>query len=244
MPDSTAPAAPLSAADADRFHITANRQALSAAFVSGLAHELNNPLQVVAGTVELLLARQDLPPDVVTKLERVAAQTTRASQTIMEVLGFVRDRTPAPVKADLRGLVDQAIALRRYPMNRAGIQVTLEAPDAGAATLVVKPADVLQILINLIMNAEAALAGQKGGTIAITVTVDGRVARLRVADNGPGIAPEVGDRLFDPYVTRHGLDSAGGLGLPASRALAARYGGRLTHEPSDTGAAFVLELPL
>ncbi|MGE3276338.1 MAG: sensor histidine kinase [Vicinamibacterales bacterium] len=228
----------------DQLLVTLNRLALSGSFVSGLAHELNNPLQVVNGTVELLLGRPDLAPDVRTKLERVANQVHRASGTIMEVLGFVRDRTAVPVRVDVRTVIDQVMALRRYPLTRAGITAVVDPPAAGAAILHARPVEVAQILLNVVINAEAALAGQSGAEIRLSSAVEGGRVCLRIADNGPGIPPEVAARLFEPFQTTHGLETAGGLGLAAAAALARRLGGHIRHVPSDTGAVFEVELPL
>ncbi|MGE0042571.1 MAG: sensor histidine kinase [Vicinamibacterales bacterium] len=247
MPDSVSPPSSLPSpapGDIDQLLITLNRLALSGAFVSGLAHELNNPLQVVNGTVELLLARSDIAPDVRTKLERVANQVHRASGTILDVLGFVRDRTAVPVRVDIRTVIDQVMTLRRYPLTRAGITATVEPPAAGAAILMAKPVDVAQVLLNLLMNAEAALAGGTGGEIGLTSEVGEGVVRVRVQDNGPGIAADQEAGLFEPFQTSHGLENAAGLGLAAAAALTRRLGGRIWRDPVPTGTAFVVELPL
>lgn len=241
------PAAPpggLTPEEAERLYMTLNKLSLSGMFVSGLAHELNNPMQVVNGTVELLLTRRDLPDDVMTKLQRVAAQVERASGTLQEVLAFVRDRTYTPVPVDLRRLIEQAMGLRRYPMARAGITAVVEPTPPGAAMMVVRPTEVVQTLLNLLINAETALAGRQGGEITVRAEVDGPVARVRVSDNGPGIPAEARERIFDPFFSTHGVDCAGGLGLPAAAAIVRQTGGRLWAEDVPTGASFVVELPL
>lgn len=239
-----APLAGLTPEEAERLYMTLNKLSLSGMFVSGLAHELNNPMQVVNGTVELLLTRRDLPDDVMTKLQRVAAQVDRASGTLQEVLAFVRDRTYTPVPVDLRRLIEQAIGLRKYPMARAGITAVVEPTPPGAAMMVVRPTEVVQTLLNLIVNAETALAGRQGGEIRVTAEVEGGVARVRVADNGPGLPPGAADRIFEPFYSSHGVDCAGGLGLPAAAAIVRQTGGRIWAEPVPAGASFVVELPL
>lgn len=243
MTDTPAPAT-LTSDEADRLYITLNRLSLSGLFVSGLAHELNNPLQVVNGTVELLLARQDLPADVVTKLQRVAAQVDRASGTLQEVLAFVRDRTYTAVPIDLRRLIEQAVGLRRYPLARAGITAIVEPPPPGVAMLHVRPTDIVQALLNLIINAETAMAGRQGSELHVQCEAGGEVARVRVSDNGPGLPPESQERLFTPFFSTHGVECAGGLGLPAAAAIIRHTGGRLWAEDVPAGASFVIELPI
>jgi len=228
----------------DQLLITLNRLALSGAFVSGLAHELNNPLQVVNGTVELLLARPNLDPEIKPKLERVANQVHRASNTIMEVLGFVRDRTTLPGRVDMRTVIEQVMSLRRYPLTRRGISPVVTPPDAGTAILHARPVEIAQILLNLVMNAEAVLAERPGAELQVSCTVEDGHVRIVVADNGPGISDEVSAHLFEPFFTSRGHEVAAGLGLAAAAALVRRNGGRIWHEPTPSGAAFIVELPL
>lgn len=247
------PARPLPSPEvSDERWITANRQAISGAFISGLAHELNNPLQVVTGTVEMLLARRDLPADVVVRLERIAQQVHRASATIVDVVGFVRDRSASATRVDLRTVVDRVLGLRRYPLARAAITVAYDPPPAGRAMVSAAASDLAQALLNLVMNAEAALAPPAPGAPArsgapqlrIAIEVSGDRVGLRVADNGPGVAPDVRDRLFEPFASSRPPDVACGLGLTAAAALVAKNGGRLWMEDVPAGASFVIELPL
>lgn len=239
---------PLPAHDDPRW-ITLNRQAIAGAFVSGLAHELNNPLQVVTGTVELLLARRDLPPDVVARLERISQQVNRASATLIDVVGFVRERPGSTGRVDLRTIVERVLGLRRYPLTRAMIGVVTDLPPAGKAMVMGKGPEIAQALLNLVMNAEAALAPSmppvpgKTSELRVAIEEGPGVTRIRVADNGPGVAPEVAERMFAPFVSSRDVEAAAGIGLAAAAALVARNAGRLWHEPTPSGATFVMELP-
>lgn len=230
--------------DDDQRWITLNRQAISGAFVSGLAHDLNNPLQVVTGTVELLLARPDLPPDVVVRLERIAQQVNRASATLLDVVGFVRERPASPVRVDLRSIVERVLGLRRYPLARAQITVITELAPTGQAIVMGKSPELAQALLNLVMNAEAALIGRPNAELRVSVDAVSGVVRVRVTDNGPGVSAEVADRLFQPFVSSRDADVAAGIGLMAASALVGRNGGRLRLEPAASGASFAIEIPL
>lgn len=250
---STPPEPPtLPGPDDEQRWITLNRQAVAGAFVSGLAHELNNPLQVMTGTVELLLARQDLPADVVTRLERIAQQVNRASATLIDVVGFIRERPAAPTRVDLCTVVERVLGLRRYPLTRAMITVVTDLPPAGRAIVVGKAPELAQAVLNLIMNAEAALAPPslplaapvgKPAELRVSIELAPGAVRVRLADNGFGVSPDVSPRLFEPFVSSRSVDVAAGIGLTAASALVARNGGRLFHEPTPAGASFVIELP-
>jgi signal transduction histidine kinase len=97
--------------------------------------------------------------------------------------------------------------------------------------------------LNLIVNAEQALAGQPDGTIRIELELPGGWVVVRVSDNGPGIDPEVAERLFEPFVTTRSRDESSGLGLAVARHIGEEHGGTLTLEPTETGASFALRLP-
>src|SRR5215208_1762607 len=105
-----------------------NRVAAAARFVSALAHELNNSLQVMSGVVELLAEREDLPPDVLLRIERIGTHADRASDTIREVVSYVRERSRAAERLDLGAIVDRGLKLRSYELGRAGVGIAWDLP--------------------------------------------------------------------------------------------------------------------
>ena len=228
--------------DPDRL-LRINRLATVAGLVAGLAHELNNSLQVVGGMVELLGDRQDLPADVVVRLQRIGGQTDKAVAAIHRVLGFSRDGAPESRKVNLSVVVDQVLSLRSYRLGRNGIMVTV---DKGSELFEVRAVErqLVQAVLNLVLNAEEALAGQPQREVRVALTRAGAMAQLQVQDSGPGVAAEFAERIFEPYFTTKSAAGAVGLGLPATRAIASRLGGRLFLGASGPGPSFVLELPL
>ena len=108
-----------------------NRLATSARMIAGLAHELNNCLQVVGGLVELLADHPELPPDAAARITKIGTQTDKATAAIRQVLGYTRELAAEQAKVELAGVVGRALALRRYNLGRAGIAVTVDVP-AGA----------------------------------------------------------------------------------------------------------------
>ena len=98
-------------------------------------------------------------------------------------------------------------------------------------------------MLNLIVNAEQALAGQKGGAIRLSVAESAGFVVLSVSDNGPGVGDVAAEKLFEPFFTTRSRDEASGLGLFVARLIAEQHGGTLTLKPQDAGACFEMRLP-
>ena len=220
-----------------------NRLALQARFVSGLAHELNNSLQVMGGLVELLSDRTDLPEDAATRIQRIGGQADRASGVIRQVLAYTRDQPFEMTQVDLGSLVDRSLALRRYQLGRAGIEVVWERPELRCAVYG-DERQLQQAILNLIVNSEEALIGQARRQVRCVLDCAAAIARFTIADTGPGIAAGLRDRIFEPFFSTRSSDPTIGLGLTASATIVAAHHGRLYLDDSNAGATFVIELPL
>jgi C4-dicarboxylate-specific signal transduction histidine kinase len=224
--------------------VTLNRAATVARLVSGVFHELNNHLLVIGGTTELITDAPGTPEAVAKGLARILTANARATAAILEAMRFVR-QTPdvADGSVNMRDLVHHALALRAYAFGKARLTTSFEAPKEGRASVNGSAVLLEQALLNLIINAEQALAGQAGGTIRLQMQLPDGWVVLRVSDNGPGVDPAIADRLFEPFATTRARDESCGLGLCVARALTERHGGTLTVEKSDAGACFALRLP-
>ncbi|MEK0085597.1 PAS domain-containing protein [Benzoatithermus flavus] len=218
-----------------------------------LAHELAQPLAATAGYVEgcerlLRSGRPDARELVLAGLGEVLHQATRAGEILKRLRGFVRKgsehETAAREPADLDALVREAAALALAGADRLGIRVIWElAPNL--PPVVVDRVQVSQIVVNLVRNAVDALtqASRRELRIATAITADGETIAVSFADSGPGLPPEGGAGLFEPFVTtKHdGL----GLGLKICRSIAEAHGGRIWAEPNQGGGAvFTFTLPL
>jgi two-component system NtrC family sensor kinase len=220
-----------------------NRLATSARMIAGLAHELNNCLQVVGGLVELLADHPELPPDAAARITKIGTQTDKATAAIRQVLGYTRELAAEQAKVELAGVVGRALALRRYNLGRAGIAVTVDVP-AGAQVRA-DERRVLQIVLNLLLNAEDALAGQSRRDLRFAAAVRGDRLEMQVVDSGPGVEARIRDRIFEPYFTTRADPRAVGLGLPVARGLASELGGAVTLASGEPGkTTFVLDLPM
>ena len=219
-----------------------NRLATAARMIAGLAHELNNALQVVGGLVELLADHPELPPDAAARITKIGTQTDKATAAIRQVLGYTREPGADQANVELAGIVGRALALRQYNLGRAGIAVAAEVP----AGVQVRGDErrVLQIVLNLVLNAEDALAGQSRRELRIGAAMRGDAVELQVRDSGVGVPAAIRGRIFEPFFTTRADARAVGLGLPVARSIAAELGGTVTLASGEPGATtFVVQLP-
>jgi signal transduction histidine kinase len=241
--------------------------------VAGLAHELGNPLTVLAGNVEPLtesvrsyeralavcaplVAAAAFPPsdleaaladaaearrETPLLLANCAEATSRATALLAQLRDFGRGgkgtvRRPAPLAPGLVG----TLALVRY---RLPAGVTVHESYADLPPVVCVPAEINQVVINLLMNAIDALAPD--GNLWLALERDGDEVCIVVRDDGAGIAAEVLPRVFEPFVTTKDAGRGTGLGLAISRAIVARHGGRIEVETaSGDGTTFTVRLPV
>src|SRR6266542_3009340 len=149
--------------------IALNRSVTAARLMSGAIHEVNNALQVISGTVELLQGRSDLPETVTRALDRLRKQGTRAGAALADVLVFTKASVDESTRVDMQALIDYCVGVRRFAIQRAGLALRWE-PDAAASYDVLGTRGLLQqAVLNLIINAEQALAFTRG-TIAVELT--------------------------------------------------------------------------
>jgi signal transduction histidine kinase len=223
--------------------LTLNRAATVARLLSSLIHEVNNALQIIGGNTELLQGMPDLPEPVATGLQRIAAQNNRTAATVLELQMFARPSAAGESRTSLLEIVKRSMALRSFAIGRARLSIALDAPSTGRL-LVHGHAGHLQLaVLNLIVNAEQALAGQKGGAIRVSVAESPGFVVVSVSDNGPGVGDAAADELFEPFFTTRSRDEASGLGLSVARLIAEQHGGTLTLKPQDAGACFEIRLP-
>ncbi len=220
-----------------------NRSATAARLLSGAVHEVNNALQVISGTVEILQGRADLGDPVARALERVRNQSTRAANALADVLVFTKGAVDESTPVDLRETVTYCLGVRKFAINRAGLTARFEPPPNSSFMVLGTRSLIQQAILNLLVNAEQALADRRGGTIDVSLReVDGWI-EVRVTDEGEGVALDVPEQAFLPFVSTRNPWQGAGLGLWAARAIAEAHQGTLTSESSGAGAVFCLRLP-
>ena len=224
-------------------HLTLNRLATIARLVAGAAHEVNNALQVIGGSAELLQNRTDLPEPVQKTLTRIRDQAARAASAMTGVVALSRAQPDGGTYlVDVCDIATRAVELRRYSIGRADLKVELDVPSA-PQLVNGQRLHLLQAALNMIQNAEQALAPLRAGCIRVQVVDDGDHVVLRVSDDGPGVPPAEAERIFQPFVTSRPRPESTGLGLPVSREIAAAHRGSLELEPVQSGASFRLRVP-
>jgi len=211
-------------------------------FVSGVALELNNPLQSMIGTLELALAH---PHDAALRadLERTRFEAGRAVRIVRNLLTFVQRPPAERVLIDLNDVVKATTSVRSYELDLAGIELRQEY--ASVMPLVLANRDeIQQVLLSLIVNAQQAMA-EGDGTRALTVRTHmiGADAAVDVQDTGPGIPEAIAGKIFEPFFTTRRAGTGPGLGLSLSLGIAHSHRGTLELVPSAAGTCFRLTLP-
>jgi two-component system NtrC family sensor kinase len=212
--------------------------------VAGVAHEINNPLQTIVGCVELMLDDQK-DPQTRRDLEVVRKEAARAGQIVRNLLAFVRRSAPDRTSVDLNQIVKATVDLRQYHLQQRDIHLEVRLDPAPLPVLVNRE-EIQQVILNLILNAEQAIASAAAarGTIAVTTSGSGRYQSVQVSDDGPGISPDLRGRIFEPFFSTKEVGEGTGLGLSISHGIATAHGGTLEVCESEMGGAcFKLTLP-
>ncbi len=231
----------------DLYHqlLQAEKMAALGTTISGVAHELNNPLATILTWAERL-AQRDLDPQFRKGIDTILGEAERAARIVRNLLTFARKRHTTRTMVDMNQVVRETLALRAYEQRVTNITV-LDALAAGIPLVFADPHQVQQVLLNLVINAEQAMLGAHGrGTLVVRTWQDeaGESVILEVNDDGPGVPDEVKKKIFDPFFTTKEVGKGTGLGLTVAYAIIEEHGGRLwlESEPGQ-GASFFVQLP-
>src|SRR2546425_8267406 len=214
--------------------------------VSGVAHELNNPLTSIAGLSEFLLEQKELGKKDRGHLQVIHEQAERAGRIVRNLLTFARKGSAERVPVDLNDVIRRTLSLTAYDLKLKDI--TVERELSGALPDVFGDRHGLQqVVLNLVTNAAHAVAEnprERPREITVSTWFDGQV-HLRVADTGPGIPDEVAQSVFTPFFTTKEPGKGTGLGLSITYSIVESHGGQITLEPRTPrgGAAFRVDLP-
>jgi len=214
--------------------------------VSGVAHELNNPLTSIAGLSEFLLEQKELGKKDRGHLQVIQEQAERAGRIVRNLLTFARKGSAERVPVDLNDVIRRTLSLTGYDLKLKDI--TVERELSGALPEVFGDRHGLQqVVLNLITNAAQAVAEnprERPREITVSTWFDGQV-HLRVADTGPGIPDEITQSVFTPFFTTKEPGKGTGLGLSLTYSIVESHGGQITLEPRNArgGAAFRVDLP-
>ena len=225
--------------------LQAEKMAALGQTISGVAHELNNPLATILSWAERL-AERNVDDKTRQGLEVILAESERAARIVRNLLTFARKRQTTRAMVDLNQVVRETLALRAYEQKVSNLKV-VEALSSGVPEVFADGHQIKQVLLNLVINAEQACIGANGrGTIVVRTShdADRGSAVLEVNDDGPGIAEEKQGRVFDPFFTTKEVGQGTGLGLTVAYAIVQEHSGRIWLSSSNAGTSFFVELPV
>jgi PAS domain S-box-containing protein len=214
--------------------------------VSGVAHELNNPLAGISAFAQLLLAEKRFPPDQRTAAETIYSEARRASRIVQNLLTFARQHKAEKGPTEINQVLDDTLELRGYELRVRGIDVRREYDESLPDTMA-DAHQLQQVFLNLMTNAEQAMEQRDGHHHRLTVRTrrSGESIRIEIEDTGAGIPANLIERIFNPFFTTKPTGSGTGLGLSISLGIVREHEGRIWAEnPPQTGARFVVEIPI
>lgn len=233
----------------DLYHqlLQAEKLAALGQTISGVAHELNNPLATILTWAERLSQRPTLDEKTKRGLETILSESERAAKIVRNLLTFARKRQSTRAMIDLNHVVRETLALRSYEQRVTNITI-VDALAAGLPPVFADSHQIQQVLLNLIINAEQAMLAANGrGTLVIRSwhDIEREALVLEINDDGPGIAEELQPKIFDPFFTTKEVGKGTGLGLTVAYAIIQEHGGRIRLASNASGgASFYVELPI
>ena len=215
------------------------RLAAIGTLVSGIAHELNNPLQAITGRAQLLNRDLSVGPTARADLGLIEKESARASVIIRNLARFSRQENVSPSPIRLAEVVASVVELRQHRLEELAVHLVID--ELSRASFLGVLAEFQQVVLNFVVNAEQAMASMKRGQRMLTIRtrdVDGRVY-CEVEDTGPGVPVEHEAKLFQPFFTTKPVGEGTGLGLSVSYGIIESYGGRIGYRRSDSGGAIL-----
>jgi PAS domain S-box-containing protein len=223
--------------------VHAEKMAAVGQLVSGVAHEVNNPLTAILGFADLLMENPDVPETARKDLRVILQEAQRTKQIVQNLLSFARQMPPQRNPVQLNVILRRTIQLRSYDFNSHGVDI-VEHLDEGLPEVMGDAHQLQQVFLNILNNAyDAVHEVGRSARIEIMTTKFGDGVEVSFGDNGPGISHP--DRIFDPFFTTKEVGKGTGLGLSICYGIVKEHGGEiLCHNNTDgQGATFIVRLP-
>ena len=223
--------------DLERRLLENERLAAMGRLTGYVAHEINTPLTNIS-LLAATAAKRSQDPEIVSRLEKINAQRRLIGSILQDLAGLTRPPPIQPVETDLRTIVDGALE-QMEPYLHEGVELRKEAGSPVVAD--VDPRRIQQVLVNLTKNA---LQATSNGTVTVGVEDRGDTVALVVHDTGPGMPPDVLEKLFQPFFTTKPKEQGTGLGLAFAKSVVNAHGGTIEVESElGQGTTFTVVLP-
>ncbi len=211
---------------------------------AGIVHEVSNPLATVLGYADLLLKR-DIPDEIRDDLKIIDKSAKRAASILERLLTFAGRQNGEREFVDINRIIETAIEFRKHSLSVNNIEVIKQFPDRSPRTIA-DSSQLLEVFLNLIMNAESAIIEVKSeGRLTITTETTGDNIRISFKDNGTGISQENLGKIFNPFFTTKKVGEGTGLGLSICHGIITSHGGEISVESEPgSGTTFIIELPV
>jgi PAS domain S-box-containing protein len=220
----------------------AEKMAAVGQLVSGVAHEVNNPLTAILGFTDLLMENPDIPEGARKDLRVILQEAQRTKQIVQNLLSFARQMPPQRKPVQVNGILRRTVQLRAYDLQNHGMQV-IEQFDQHLPAVVGDSHQLQQVFLNILNNAYDAIRDRSPARIEIMTVRAGDFVEVSFRDNGHGIAhPE---RIFDPFFTTKEVGEGTGLGLSICYGIIREHGGEILcqNNVGAEGATFIVRLP-
>jgi signal transduction histidine kinase len=224
--------------------VITDRLASIGELVSGVAHELNNPLTGIIAFSQLIMEK-DIDNDLREDLSVINSEAQRTSRIIRDLLTFARKHSAVKEPARLNSVIEDVLRLRAYEHKTSNIEVIREM-DPDLPDAMVDYHQIQQVILNLVINAEYFMVKEhKKGQLTIKTERKDGFIRSSITDDGPGIPEENLNRIFDPFFTTKEVGKGTGLGLSICHGIVAEHNGRIyARNIAGKGASFIVDLPV
>ncbi len=214
-------------------------------FVSGVAHELNNPLTGVLGYSENLLDLPNLPEEAREDLEKIITQSERAAKIVKNLLKFSREQKMGKTVVEINQILENTLSLQEYHFRTGNIEIVRDFGE-NLRSVLAESNQLQQVFLNILMNAYQSMVQAKvSGEIRVSSRSMGNEVIVAIENDGPPIPHDKIDEIFNPFYTTKGIGEGTGLGLYVSCGIVKDHGGKIKAENIDNiGVRFIIHLPI
>jgi two-component system NtrC family sensor kinase len=234
--------------------IQSEKMAAVGQLISGVTHEINNPLTVVMGYAEVLLSEPNLDKGARKALQAIYDESNRCKKVVQNLLSFARKHSPDREYAYINEVLERTLSLKEYDLRKNKVEV-IKNLEMKLPALMVDPNQIQQVFLNLINNAEQAMAENEGKRQLVIesrikngenrINPGCEVIEISFSDSGPGISSKNLKKIFDPFFTTKPVGKGTGLGLSVSYGIIKEHGGEIyALSEEGNGATFIIELPM